>query len=418
MVKILDKVAFNYLNRSKSFASDVLTGRVFGFDFQGFSNTLSGVNINKQNAEKINAFYTCLRIKAETTATLKTTLQLIQGDAQYRATDHPVDRLLSYRPNPRMNAFNFWYIIQMNEDIHGNAYAWIERDSAAIPKALHPWMAGEVSVREDLSDGSIWYIYKGKAYPARDVLHFKQNSLDGIVGRSIIDINRETLGLAKKQETYAARVYGEKPPAVFEDGAGLKRDQAIDIANGFKEHVKKGLTPMVWGGLKYKSIMMPPGDAQFIESKQFTKGDIYGMFRIPPYKLQSYSRETGATYKNVEQQNISFVNDVVIPSTESKQIECETKLLAGDSYGKYEVQFDFSLLLKADVKTEQEYIESMLTRGVINRNQARKRMGMNPIDPKVDEHGDRYFIQAGFVPTDRIDDFIDGKSNGEIKQAS
>ena len=74
-------------------------------------------------------------------------------------------------------------------------------------------------------------------------------------------------------------------------------------------------------------------------------------------------------------------------------------------------------MLKADLKTEKEYIESMLTRGVINRNQARKMRGLNPIDKSVDPNGDRYFIQAGFIPTDRVDDFLDnGKSGQESAQ--
>lgn len=391
------------------FVKSAILGQISNYPemYGGLANTLSNVSVTPRNAETISAFATCIRVKAETAAVIETGLHRIEGDKTYRERENPLDYLLSVKPDEIMNAYDYWYTSQVNEDTWGNAYSYIDRTIAGRPGAIILWNPWEVVVDQLQSDRSIWYVKQGeKPKPQRDVLHFKQNSRDGLVGRSIVSIGKETLGLAKKQEQYAAKVFGEKPQAVFEDGANLSAEQALKIAEGFKDHVKRGITPMVWGGLKYKPILIPPGDAQYIESIQSTKADVYGMFRIPPFKMQTYSRESGATYANVEQQNIAFVSDVVMPSVRSKEVECNTKLLSRKDHGKYKVEFDISELLKADLKTEKEYIESMLTRGVISRNEARKMRRMNPIDPKIDPNGDRNFIQAGFVPADRIDDFI------------
>lgn len=383
------------------------TSAIYGY--MGAPNTLAGESVNQDNAESISTFFTCLRIKAETIASLSTTVQKVEDDTSKRDRNHPVDRLVSLKASNILNAYDFWFSMQYFEDLWGNSYAYIQRNSGR-PTELKLWYPWEVQVRRDNEDQSIWYVHKGVAYPARDVLHFKQNSGNGLMGRSVISIGREKLGLAKKQESYASKVYGERPPAVFEDGASLTNAQAIEIAKGFKDHVQKGLTPMVWGGLKYKPIMMPPGDAQLFESQQTSKGDIAGMFRMPPSKLQSYSRKDGATYANVEQQEISFVRDVVIPATKSKMIECNIKLFNNSEQSNYEVQFDLSELLKGDIKTEKALIESMLTRGVFTINMALKRLGQNPVP-----EGDRRFIQAGFIPLDRADDFIDNGKNGMDK---
>lgn len=370
--------------------------------FGDLSNTSAGVNITTRNAENITAVFTCLRVRAETMATIRTLVYKIDGDKSILAVNHPAYKLVSTQPAEELNDYNFWYVQQVLEDTWGNSYTYIQRSDDGKPSEFIIWYPWEVEVLQDEKTRKVWYKHpsKRKPIPARDVLHFFQNSKNGITGRSIISLNKETLGLAKKHENYAATVFGEKPPAVFEGETTVTGDQALQISKTFKEHVAKGLTPWIMGA-KYKSVLLPPGDAEFIESRQFTKSDIYGMFRIPPYKLQNYSREAGATYSNVEQQNISFVSDVVMPAARAKESECNMKLFLEREKGEYSVQFDLKELLRGDMKTEKEWTESMLTRGVINRNEARKRLGLNPVDD-----GDRFFIQAGFIPVDRVDDFL------------
>lgn len=380
------------------------------------SNTNSGVSINQYNAETVTALYNCLRVRAETRATIKTMVMRYEGDTKTRAITHPVDYLVSMKSNNEVNAYNFWFTMSWLEDVWGNFYAYIEKDASSVPRQLHilePW---EVEVRRDKEDGSIWYKYGDKIYPSRNILHTKQNSLDGIIGRSIISINREKIGLAKKQENYAANSVGEKPYGIFtSDEATLSEEQMMKIAKNFKEHVKKGLIPFLSHGSKFQNMMMPAGDIELFNMMNITKQDIYSMFRIPSNKSGDYSREAGGTYNNVEQQNINFVQDVVMPMISQVENECNCKLFTRSAAQRFRVEFDLSDLLRADLKTEKEFFESMLTRGVMSRNEVRQRKGLNPINPEVDPNGDRYFIQAGFIPADRVDDFLDQGKPSEPK---
>jgi HK97 family phage portal protein len=370
------------------------------------SNTLSDVHISNGNAETIGAFFTCLRIKAETMASIHTYVQEVEGKKQFRDKSHPVDYLVSMKPNQNTNAWSFWYTMQLIEDLWGNAYAEITRSRGEVTSItiLPAW---EMEVRQVKDGGAVWYYHKGRAIPARNIIHFKQNSMDGIVGRSIVSIQREQLGLAKKQENYAAKMVGSKPPAVFEGGENLNAESAQKAGQSFSEQVKKGIIPIAFGGLKYKNIMMSAGDLQLFEMKGVTTADIYGMFRMPQSKGGNYSRDAGATYNNVEQSNINFVQDVVIPCTTQKENECNIKLFRKDEYGKHEIYFDLSDLLKADLKTQAEFYDKAWGKGWYSANEIRKKFGDNPID---EQHGKRYYIQAAYVPVEKIDAFYEGKT--------
>ena len=134
------------------------------------------------------------------------------------------------------------------------------------------------------------------------------------------------------------------------------------------------------------------------------------MMRMPASKAGNYSREAGATYNNVEQQNINFVQDVVIPSVTQKENECNLKLFNRDEYEEYSVYFDLSELIKADLKTQAEVYDKAWGKGAVNKNEMRKAVfGLNPVPG-----GERFYVQAGYIPEEKIDAFYDGK-NGEAK---
>jgi ribosomal protein S20 len=97
-----------------------------------------------------------------------------------------------------------------------------------------------------------------------------------------------------------------------------------------------------------------------------------------------------------------------MPSTRAKEIECNTKLFSRSNAGKFKVEFNIQELLKADLKTEQEVIDKMVGKGLMTINEARKMRNLNPV-----EGGDIRVIQSGFIPADRMDDFVDSMMKNE-----
>ena len=55
---------------------------------------------------------------------------------------------------------------------------------------------------------------------------------------------------------------------------------------------------------------VPPRDAQFIESRNFTVSELARWFRMPPHKLMHLEN---ATYSNIESQDRQYVTDTLMP---------------------------------------------------------------------------------------------------------
>lgn len=371
--------------------------------------------VSTSTAETITAFYNCLKIKAETFASITTGVyRMDEGGRQIRMSNSPLDYILSVKPNQNQNAFDWWFAMQWMEDLHGNSYARIVRDSQNRVAELVILDPLSVKVKRVIDNGDIVYVYKGETIPSYDVIHFKQNSADGLLGRSDVSMNRETFELNKEQEYYARRTFGKKPYGILEDGEDLDPQEAQKLAENFIKHNALGLPPIIYGGLKYKSFALPPGDAQYIESRQFSKAEICAIKRIPLSMLQDYSRQAGATYNNVGEQKASFYTDVILPGSRMKEMELMVKLISRTRHAEQRIKFDYSELMKADPKTMASVAESLSKIGYINRNEGRTQfLGMNPINEQDDPNGNRYLIPANMIWSDQLEGFWDGKKANE-----
>jgi len=76
-----------------------------------FRNTQSaGININHDTALKFSAVFSAIRIRSENIASLpKTVISQNQGTGKKIVqVNHPVQKLISRKPNSYMNVFTFW----------------------------------------------------------------------------------------------------------------------------------------------------------------------------------------------------------------------------------------------------------------------------------------------------------------------
>lgn len=373
------------------------------------NGSLDGFSIDKQVAETITAYYICLKIKAETFASISTGVYRIKEDRMIRDIGNPLDYMLSIKPNKHQNAYDWWYASQWLEDLHGDSFSKIERDRSGKPGELILFDPnGMQDVRIDKQTNEVFYVYKGDIIPAYDILHFKQNSKNGFKGRSDITMNKETFELSKEHERYAKRTFGKKPPGVMETELALDSDQVDQIAGDFGRTIKAGQLPIAHSGLKYKSFIIPPGDAQYIESRQFTKAEICAIKRIPLSMIQDYSREAGATYNNVGEQKASFYTDVILPGSRMKEMEMVTKLLSRSNHRNMRIKFDHSELMKADPKTMTEVAEKQYRSGLSTRDESRELINYGP---SRDGFGDKHIVQTGYVYADQLEDFYEEKKS-------
>ena len=91
-----------------------------------FGMTNSGELVNEKSALQISTVYACVRLLAETVASLPLHLYKFTdtGAGKERATEHPLYKILYRQANPEMTSFSFREAMMMHLLLWGNAYAF------------------------------------------------------------------------------------------------------------------------------------------------------------------------------------------------------------------------------------------------------------------------------------------------------
>jgi len=381
------------------------------FAFGGGMSTASGVRVTEGNALLISTVYQCVRVIAETVASLPCFLYKRTASGKDRAENHAVYRILHQEPNPYMSPFEFKQTLQGHLCLWGNAYAEIERNGSG--QVANLWPLRPDRMRLQIYDGKIFYYYitpDGGERQLTDVFHLRGLSTDGLIGYSPIALARETLGLAKASEEYRARFFSNdaKPGGVLMH-PGILGEPAYQQLRRRWEENHQGLSnrarvAILEEGMKWQDVGVPPDDAQFIQGQEFQKSDIAAIYRVPSYKIGLLKPGT-VSYASVEQQAIDFVTDCIRPWLICWEQRATLSLLTPAERRVLFAEFMIDALLRGDSDSRARFYQALFNMGVLTINEIRERENMNSIGPD----GDRHYLQQNLAPIDMLDDLLKAK---------
>ena len=163
-----------------------------------FGQSAAGAIVNEQTAMSMTAVYACVRVLAESIASLPLHVyRRGENGNRTKAEDHPLFFLLHDEPNPEMSSFTFRETLMTHLLLYGNAYAQILRNGRGEIVALYPLLPNRMRVERD-EGGRLFYRYSryDQEPPTmdgstvilspEDVLHIPGMSFDGLVGLSPI----------------------------------------------------------------------------------------------------------------------------------------------------------------------------------------------------------------------------------------
>jgi HK97 family phage portal protein len=342
----------------------------------------------------------CISLRSELLASvgLFTFRRTVDGGRE-RANDNPLYAVLHDNANPQMGAFEFREFIIRCLDLHGNAYARIERDNKGQVIYLWPLLPGTVTV-ERMPSGRLRYKVSQRGSVMvllqDEVLHLRGPSRDGIMGQSPIQIARGTLGLNMAQAETATGLMNNslRPSGIFSYPERVSNDQRetarTAITNAFAGSANAGKFLMMDGGVKYDPVSMTPEDAQFLDSRKLSNEDTARLFGVPPTSVGILDR---GTYSNVEQESASLIQNCLGPLAariESAFMRC---LLTDTARQSLYIEHDLSGLLRGDVKSRFDAYRIGREIGALSANDIRRRENEPPI---VD--GDGYHMPANWIP--------------------
>ncbi|OQC35655.1 MAG: Phage portal protein [Acidobacteria bacterium ADurb.Bin051] len=289
--------------------------------FGGGRRTGAGVDVSEESALTFSAVYGCVRILAESAASLPLKVYRRAG-ARGKATarQHWAWSLLHDAPNPEMTAVVWRELGMVHVLTWGNAYSRIEWAGDGSARAVWPIHPSRVTVKRS-AGGSVFYEVRPDpatdppgGHPAilepADVLHVPALGWNGLVGLSPVRLAREAVGLGQAAEAFGSGFFGRgaRPGGVLSVNQALDPKARAKIAEAWEaahQGVERAGRVAVLGlGASFTATTIPPEDAQFLETRRFQVSEVARIFRVPPHMLADLER---ATFSNIEHLGLEFV---------------------------------------------------------------------------------------------------------------
>jgi HK97 family phage portal protein len=348
--------------------------------------TRGGAEVSYDSAMQVADVYKCVRILAEDMAKLPLQVFRRIPRGKERADDHWLQALLD-NPNPFQTGFEFRELVQAHVELAGNAYAIktvVRNETRELlpvsPSAVRVELLAdqwELLYHVTLPDGTSLTV------PADRMFHYRGFSLDGFLGVSTVRYQREAIGLNMQLVEHGARLFknGASIGGVLEHPTRMSEEAYDRLKSSFEETYagvsNANKTVLLEEGTKFTKVGMTSDEAQFLESRKYSRGDIAGIFRIPPHKIGDLEH---ATFTNIEQQSIEYGTDSLMPRAVRLEQRIARSLIAPRERATVFVKLQLNGLLRGDYAARTNGYRSAIASGWMNRNEARELEDMNPVE--------------------------------------
>lgn len=364
-----------------------------------FGQTSSGKAVNERTSMQTTAVYACVRILAETLASLPLhTFRYTEGGKE-KAIAHPLYYLLHDEPNPEMTSFVFRETLMSHLLLWGNAFAQVIRDGRGRVLALYPLLPDRMTV-DRTTNGELFYEYRkdtGSVFlRAEDVLHIPGLGFDGLIGYSPIAMAKNAIGIAIATEEYGATFFanGANPGGVLEHPGVVKDPKRVrDSWNAvYQGSSNAHRIAVLEEGMKYQPIGIPPEQAQFIATRKFQLNEIARIFRIPPHMIGDLDK---SSFSNIEKQSLEFVKYTLDPWVVRWEQSLQRVLFSTKEKQEYFIRFNVDGLLRGDYQSRMNGYAVGRQNGWLSSNDIRELEDLNRIPAELG--GDLYLINGNMT---------------------
>jgi HK97 family phage portal protein len=349
------------------------------------SSSVSGAYVSAESSMRIAAVHASVSVISKTVASLPLHVYERTSTGKQRAVAHPLYELLHASPNAWQTSFEFRSMMQWNLCLRGNAFAlivWADRDRVLELIPLHP---DRMTVGQ-LDDLTLTYEYLRPngarvVFPAEEILHIRGLSSDGILGRSVISDARDVIGIAQATQEYAGRLFKNDatPGVVIQSPKPLGKEAAARLRDSWNDAFAGSgnarRTAVLEDGLTVEKLSMTADDAQFLETRKFTRSEIAGLFGVPAHLIGDLER---STFSNIEHQGIEFATHCIRPWVVNWEQAIARALLTAPR--KYFAEFNLDALTRGDLKSRYDAYAIGRNWGWLSANDIRALENMNAID--------------------------------------
>ena len=364
----------------------------------GFNATSNFVTTQSM---RLSAVYAATNMISNSCALLPMKIVTEEGGRK-KEIQHPLAKVLNLKPNKTYNHFNFFKMLIESVILKGNGYALIIRDENLNVTELQyidaDWVTPMIQ-----PNGAVKYIVNGmsQAVDAINMIHLYQHIDNTFRGISTIKYADMTLNGTHAAEKHSENFFksGAGLMGVLKASAPLTNEQKKQAAESWRLSITNsqgGGVAVLPSGLDFQPIAISPEDSQLLETRKYNVVEIARFFNVSPTRLYDYSN---VSYSTLEQTNLSYLQDTILPYTQMLEDELALKLFKPSEVGKIMVDFDYSVMVQTDKQTEAEYYTKLLTNGVLSINDVRSKLGF---EPSAEEGSDKHWIQISYATVENV----------------
>lgn len=368
----------------------------YGFRYFG-QQTISGKRVTVESAKTIATAYRCVNILSDDIASMPLQVFRRLGRNIEQVRPDPITRNLAYlmeiQPNRWMTPFIFRKTIMQWLINWGNAYIWQPPGAYRELYILSP----EVTFPVFDAEGSLWYRTRTPngsdlMIPEVEICHLMINSVDGLIGRSVITYAAETMGRQLGAHETQNRINGKglTPSAILWLAKDANEEAREKVRQSYIERISEQSGVAVFDPkiTKYEQVSMKPSDAQFLESIEATDAEIANFYGLPLYKLNMGKQ----SYESNEQQNLDYLRTTLNPYLVQLEQAGRLSWLRREEQADTYLKCNRESLLQTDAKTRATYLKEKILSGQMTPNEAR---GIDDQSPY--EGGDGHYIPANMA---------------------
>lgn len=377
---------------------------------QGFMSG-SGMAVNYESALQDPTIKACIRVISQTISTLP--LKMYQksnspiGKDWIEDTTSLMAITLSRKPNQRQTTPEFIEQMVAQLTLYSEFYAIVNKTPNGKVQSIVPFNSPKQVSIQEAGEGLLYHCItnEGKSVVLNqdNILHIRDLALNTYQALDKIATAKSSIGLSLAATRNAENYYkkGSRAGAFIQADGKLTDEAFARLSKQFNEHYageenahKIGILE---NGMKYIQNPYNLKDAQVLESRNASIREIASIYGVPVALLGI----ADPNMKDVETINAFFYRSCL--QSLLAKIEARLNLMLPRGYA---VRFDVSEYLKGDIKTQSEVTESLFTKGLISRNEARVRMNL-----QADTSDNIYVVGSNNLLFGTVDQFINSNNN-------
>lgn len=271
------------------------------------------------------AVYACIRLRAQTLASVPLVVYQEGPDGLVAVPDHPLAKLLNH-VNPHWTPVRLWQMTESSLCTWGEAFWVLERGQSGKGQPSEIWYARADKMKPipDPQGYIRGYTYhdgnRKLEFAPGEVIWFRYpNPADEFRGLSPLEAARTSVEASVDAMTSNAAIFrnGMAPGGILSP-----EDNSVSFTREERELLEAQLAKRMTGADRRHRMMvfshkvnistptLSPKEAEFMALMGWTLNDVCRVYQVPPMKVQDFSK---ATYSNVEQADKALWTDCILP---------------------------------------------------------------------------------------------------------